>query len=57
MAALQLSARLEAAEKTLGQMLSLLTTIAGGTPGIDAATTEVNQLQHKIIYIILYANS
>ncbi|XP_013141366.1 PREDICTED: golgin subfamily B member 1-like isoform X2 [Papilio polytes] len=40
MAALQLSARLEAAEKTLGQMLSLLTTIAGGTPGIDAATTE-----------------
>ncbi|KPI97837.1 Glutamine-rich protein 2 [Papilio xuthus] len=40
MAALQLSARLEAAEKTLGQMLSLITTIAGGTPGIDAAASE-----------------
>ncbi|KPJ11447.1 Glutamine-rich protein 2 [Papilio machaon] len=40
MAALQLSARLEAAEKTLGQMLSLITTIAGDTPGIDAAVSE-----------------
>ncbi|XP_068630679.1 putative leucine-rich repeat-containing protein DDB_G0290503, partial [Battus philenor] len=35
MAALQMSARLEAAEKTLEQMLSLITTLAASTPGTD----------------------
>lgn len=35
MAALQLSARLEASEQALEQMLSLITDLASKTPGVD----------------------
>lgn len=42
MAALQLSARLEATEKTLGRLISMITELALQTPGIELDVSKKN---------------
>ncbi|CAH2075351.1 unnamed protein product, partial [Iphiclides podalirius] len=47
MAALQMSARLDAAEKMLKQMLSLVTDLARRTPGVDLSPKKEDQSENK----------
>ncbi|CAG5040304.1 unnamed protein product [Parnassius apollo] len=47
MAALQLSARLDAAEKTLNRMLSLITDLASRTPGTDVTVKYEGQNEEQ----------
>lgn len=53
MAALQLSARLEATEKALQRMTTLLTDLATQTPGINLEMLEADVRVSNIFYSIL----
>lgn len=54
MAALQLSARLEATEKTLERMLSLITELAKATPGVDLTVINETVIFFFFFELLLY---